>query len=71
MQPSHFRPSPITKRATKVSLPEEHKTRGDLQGLALTLGGSASGNHDNSLLMVKLENFTKYFKGTSTVQSGN
>jgi len=28
-----------------VSLPGEHKIRSDLQGLALTLGGPASGNN--------------------------
>ncbi|KAK2403245.1 Galactose oxidase/kelch repeat superfamily protein [Trifolium repens] len=44
-QPLHALPSPITKGAAIVSLPEEHKIRSDLQGLALTLGGPTSGNH--------------------------
>ncbi|KAL5068818.1 hypothetical protein RYX36_019705 [Vicia faba] len=44
-QPHYARLSPISKSAATVSLPEEHKIRSDLQGLALTLGGPASGNH--------------------------
>lgn len=37
--------SPISDGAAPVSLPEEHKIRNDLQGLALTLGGPGSGNN--------------------------
>ncbi|XP_004495646.1 uncharacterized protein [Cicer arietinum] len=45
-QPLLARPSPITRGSTIMTLPEEHnKIRSDLQGLALTLGGPASGNH--------------------------
>ena len=44
-QPLHARPSPIIKGTNTVSLPGEHKIRSDLQGLALTLGGPASGNN--------------------------
>lgn len=45
-QPLLARPSPIMRGTTVSSLPEEHnKIRSDLQGLVLTLGGPASGNH--------------------------
>lgn len=44
-QPLLARPSPIIKGTNTVSLPGEHKIRSDLQGLALTLGGPASGNN--------------------------
>ncbi|KAJ1383508.1 Kelch-type beta propeller [Sesbania bispinosa] len=42
------RPSPVMRGTTTTSLPEEHKIRSDLQGLVLTLGGPASGNHASS-----------------------
>ena len=41
------RPFPMM-RGTNASLAKEHKIRNDLQGLALTLGGPASGNHAGS-----------------------
>ncbi|KAG4397422.1 hypothetical protein GLYMA_10G146700v4 [Glycine max] len=43
-QPVLAQPTPIM-RGTTVSLAKEHKVRSDLQGLVLTLGGPASGNH--------------------------
>ncbi|KAG4394763.1 hypothetical protein AAZX31_20G086000 [Glycine max] len=43
-QPVLAQPTPIM-RGTTASLAKEHKMRSDLQGLVLTLGGPASGNH--------------------------
>ncbi|RDX79326.1 Rab9 effector protein with kelch motif, partial [Mucuna pruriens] len=43
-QPVLAQPSPIM-RGTTASLAQESKMRSDLQGLVLTLGGPASGNH--------------------------
>ncbi|KAL9318711.1 hypothetical protein ACSQ67_015228 [Phaseolus vulgaris] len=44
-QPVLSQPSPIMRRTTSASLAKEHQMRSDLQGLVLTLGGPASGNH--------------------------
>ncbi|KAK7356157.1 hypothetical protein VNO80_15423 [Phaseolus coccineus] len=44
-QPVLAQPSPVMRRTTSASLAKEHQMRSDLQGLVLTLGGPASGNH--------------------------
>jgi len=44
-QPVLAQPSPIMRRTSSASLAKEHQMKSDLQGLVLTLGGPASGNH--------------------------
>lgn len=40
--------SAMMRGPTSASLAKEHQMRSDLQGLVLTLGGPASGNHASS-----------------------